>query len=93
MTEGILIHLVQYEQVAFEATAWLTIPESDDFQAAQKELTRLQTLIGQHDELLSTLHEERAQEKEDNPQNSSVVATLWQCRLENSRLYRSTSIR
>ena len=59
---------------------------SDAFQATQKERNRLQMLIDQHDERLSTLHEERAEEKEDNPGNS-LVAALWRwCCLSNSRI-------
>ena len=72
--------------ISYEIFARLWISMSDAFQATQKERNRLQMLIGQHDEQLSTLHEERAQEKEDNPGNSSVAA-LWRwCCLANSRI-------
>ena len=48
----------------------------DDVQGTQKELNSLQMLIGQHDERLSTIQQDRAQEQED-ADNCLLVGALW----------------
>jgi hypothetical protein len=48
----------------------------DDVQGTQKELNSLQMLIGQHDERLSTIQQDRAQEQEDTD-NCLLVGALW----------------